>query len=375
MKLYDVYPLFDINIVKGKGCHVWDDKGQEYLDLYGGHAVISIGHAHPHYVEMISNQVAQLGFYSNSVINKLQQELADRLGELSGYDDYQFFLINSGAEANENALKLASFYNGRTRVLVQEKAFHGRTSLAVEATHNPKIIAPINANGHVTYLPMNDLPAWEAELAKGNVCAVMIECIQGVGGIRLVTPGFMQGLRALCDRYNTVLICDEIQCGYGRSGKFFAHQYTGIRPDIITVAKGIGNGFPMGGVIISPKFTPVYSQLGTTFGGNHLACAAAIAVLDVMKQENLVDNAAKVGAYLMEELKKFPQIKEVRGQGLMIGMEFEEPIKDIRRRLLFEQKVFTGVSGTNVIRLLPPLCLSMQQADEFLKRFKQALEA
>ena len=375
MKLYDVYPLFDINIVKGKGCHVWDEKGEEYLDLYGGHAVISIGHAHPHYVEMISNQVAQLGFYSNSVINKLQQELADRLGELSGYDDYQFFLINSGAEANENALKLASFYNGRTRVLVQEKAFHGRTSLAVEATHNPKIIAPINANGHVTYLPMNDLPAWEAELAKGDVCAVMIECIQGVGGIRLVTPEFMQGLRALCDKYDTILICDEIQCGYGRSGKFFAHQHTGVRPDIITVAKGIGNGFPMGGVLISPKFTPVYGQLGTTFGGNHLACAAAIAVLDVMKQEGLVENAAKVGAYLMEELKKFPQIKEVRGQGLMIGMEFDEPIKDIRRRLLFEQKVFTGVSGTNVIRLLPPLCLSMAEAEEFLNRFKQALEA
>ena len=375
MKLYDVYPLFDINIVKGKGCHVWDEKGEEYLDLYGGHAVISIGHAHPHYVEMISNQVAQLGFYSNSVINKLQQELADRLGELSGYDDYQFFLINSGAEANENALKLASFYNGRTRVLVQEKAFHGRTSLAVEATHNPKIIAPINANGHVTYLPMNDLPAWEAELAKGDVCAVMIECIQGVGGIRLVTPEFMQGLRALCDKYDTILICDEIQCGYGRSGKFFAHQHTGVRPDIITVAKGIGNGFPMGGVLISPKFTPVYGQLGTTFGGNHLACAAAIAVLDVMKQEGLVENAAKVGAYLMEELKKFPQIKEVRGQGLMIGMEFDEPIKDIRRRLLFEQKVFTGVSGANVIRLLPPLCLSMAEAEEFLKRFKQALEA
>ena len=375
MKLYDVYPLFDINIVKGKGCHVWDEKGEEYLDLYGGHAVISIGHAHPHYVEMISNQVAQLGFYSNSVINKLQQELADRLGELSGYDDYQFFLINSGAEANENALKLASFYNGRTRVLVQEKAFHGRTSLAVEATHNPKIIAPINANGHVTYLPMNDLPAWEAELAKGDVCAVMIECIQGVGGIRLVTSEFMQGLRALCDKYDTILICDEIQCGYGRSGKFFAHQHTGVRPDIITVAKGIGNGFPMGGVLISPKFTPVYGQLGTTFGGNHLACAAAIAVLDVMKQEGLVENAAKVGAYLMEELKKFPQIKEVRGQGLMIGMEFDEPIKDIRRRLLFEQKVFTGVSGTNVIRLLPPLCLSMAEAEEFLKRFKQALEA
>ena len=346
MKLYDVYPLFDINIVKGKGCQVWDEKGNEYLDLYGGHAVISIGHAHPHYVEMISNQVAQLGFYSNSVINKLQQELADRLGELSGYDDYQFFLINSGAEANENALKLASFYNGRIRVLVQEKAFHGRTSLAVEATHNPKIIAPINANGHVTYLPMNDLPAWEAELAKGDVCAVMIECIQGVGGIRVVTPEFMQGLRELCDKYDTVLICDEIQCGYGRSGKFFAHQYTGIRPDIITVAKGIGNGFPLGGVLISPKFTPVYGQLGTTFGGSHLACAAGIAVLDVMKQENLVENAAKVGAYLMEELKKFPQIKEVRGQGLMIGMEFEEPIKEIRRKLLFEQKVATAPSRT-----------------------------
>ena len=374
MKLYDVYPLFDINIVKGKGCHVWDDKGEEYLDLYGGHAVISIGHAHPHYVEMISNQVAQLGFYSNSVINKLQQELADRLGELSGYDDYQFFLINSGAEANENALKLASFYNGRTRVLVQEKAFHGRTSLAVEATHNPKIIAPINANGHVTYMPMNNLPAWKAELEKGDVCAVVIECIQGVGGIRLVTPEFMQGLRELCDQYDTVLICDEIQCGYGRSGKFFAHQYTGIRPDVITVAKGIANGFPMGGVLISPKFAPVYGQLGTTFGGNHLACAAAIAVLDVMKQDALVENAAKVGAYLMEELKKFPQIKEVRGEGLMIGMEFEEPIKEIRRRLLFEQKVFTGVSGTNVIRLLPPLCLSMDEANEFLIRFKKVIE-
>ena len=374
MKLYDVYPLFDINIVKGQGCRVWDDKGDEYLDLYGGHAVISIGHAHPHYVEMIGKQVAQLGFYSNSVINTLQQDVADRLGELSGYNDYQFFLINSGAEANENALKLASFYNGRTRVLVQEKAFHGRTSLAVEATHNPKIIAPINANGHVTYLPMNDLPAWEAELAKGDVCAVMIECIQGVGGIRLVTPEFMKGLRELCDQYNTVLICDEIQCGYGRSGKFFAHQHTGIRPDIITVAKGIGNGFPMGGVIISPKFEPVYGQLGTTFGGNHLACAAAIAVLDVMKQECLVDNAAKIGTYLMEELKKFPQIKEVRGQGLMIGMEFEEPIKEIRRKLLFEQKVFTGVSGTHVIRLLPPLCLSKAEADEFLARFKKVLE-
>ena len=374
MKLFDVYPLFDVNIVKGKGCHVWDDKGQEYLDLYGGHAVISIGHAHPHYVEAISKQVASLGFYSNSVINKLQQEVADRLGAMCGYDDYQLFLINSGAEANENALKLASFYNGRTRIVSFAKAFHGRTSLAVEVTNNPKIIAPVNDNGHVTYLPWNDVDAMKAELAKGDVCAVIIEGIQGVGGIQVPAPGFMQAIRQACDENGTVLILDEIQSGYGRSGKFFSHQYDGIRPDMINVAKGIGNGFPMAGVLISPKFTPVYGQLGTTFGGNHLACAAAIAVLDVMKAENLVENAARVGAHLMEELKKFEGIKEVRGRGLMIGLEFENPIKEIRQKLLFEQKVFTGVSGTNVIRLLPPLCLSMAEADEFLNRLHNVLK-
>ena len=373
MNLFDVYPLFDINIVKGKGCHVWDEKGTEYLDLYGGHAVISIGHAHPHYVEMISKQVATLGFYSNSVINKLQEQVAERLGKVCGYDDYSLFLINSGAEANENALKLASFYNGRTRVVSFNKAFHGRTSLAVEVTNNPKIIAPINDCGHVTYLPLNDIEAMKAELAKGDVCAVIIEGIQGVGGIQLPTDEFMHALREACTAHNTVLILDEIQSGYGRSGKFFAHQHNGIKADIITVAKGIGNGFPMAGVLISPMFTPVYGQLGTTFGGNHLACSAALAVLDVIEQENLIENTAKVGNYLMTELKKFPQIKEVRGRGLMIGLEFEEPIKELRLKLLKEQHVFTGVSGTHVIRLLPPLCLSMEEANLFLERFRKVL--
>ena len=373
MNLFDVYPLFDINIVRGKGCHVWDDQGTEYLDLYGGHAVISIGHAHPHYVEMISKQVATLGFYSNSVINKLQAELAERLGRACGYDDYQLFLINSGAEANENALKLASFHNGRTRIVSFAKAFHGRTSLAVEVTDNPKIIAPVNANRHVTYLPLNDTEAMRAELRKGDVCAVIIEGIQGVGGIQVPDTAFMQALREECTAAGTVLILDEIQSGYGRSGKFFAHQYAGIRPDMITVAKGIGNGFPMGAVLISPEFKPVYGQLGTTFGGNHLACAAALAVLDVIEGEGLIENAKAVGTYLLDELKKLPQIKEVRGRGLMIGMEFEQPIKELRSRLLHEQKVFTGVSGTNVIRLLPPLCLSMDEADLFLERFAKVL--
>lgn len=375
MKLFDVYPLFDVNIVKGKGCRVWDDKGQEYLDLYGGHAVISIGHCHPHYIEMMTDQLNKLGFYSNSVINKLQVQLAERLGKISGYDEYQFFLINSGAEANENALKLASFYNGRTRVLSSEKAFHGRTSLAVEVTNNPKIIAPINDNGHVTYLPLNDLEAWEKEIAKGDVCAVIIECIQGVGGIRMATKEFMQGLRKACDKYNTVLICDEIQCGYGRSGKFFAHQYLDIKPDLISVAKGIGNGFPMAGLLISPKFTPTYGQLGTTFGGNHLACTAALAVIDVMEKENLVKNAGEIGNYLMQQLKEanLPHVVDVRGQGLMIGIELDCPYKEIRNKLVFEQHIFTGCSGTNVLRLLPPLCLTKAEADEFIAKFKKVL--
>ena len=373
MKLFDVYPLFDVNIVKGKGCHVWDDKGNEYLDLYGGHAVISIGHAHPHYVESISRQVATLGFYSNSVINKLQQQLAERLGKVCGYEDYSLFLINSGAEANENALKLASFHTGKTRVISFSKAFHGRTSLAVEATDNPKIIAPINANGHITYLPLNDIEAMQKELAKGDVCAVIIEGIQGVGGIKIPTTAFLQALRDACTQYGAILILDEIQSGYGRTGKFFAHQHSGIRPDIITVAKGIGNGFPMAGVLISPMFQPVYGQLGTTFGGNHLACSAALAVLDVFEQEHLVENAARVGAFLLDELKKIKGIKEVRGKGLMIGLEFDEPIKELRLRLLHEQHVFTGASGTNVLRLLPPLCLSMDEAQEFINRLNKAL--
>lgn len=375
MKLFDVYPLFDIEIVKGKGCYTYDAEGNEYLDLYGGHAVISVGHSHPHYLKALNEQASKLVFYSNSVINGLQQRLAEKLGKVSGYDDYQLFLINSGAEANENALKLASFYTGKSRVLAFGKAFHGRTSLAVEATDNPKIIAPINANNHVTFLPLNDLEAVKAEVEKNDVCAVIIEGIQGVGGIRIPTPEFLNGVRDLCDQYGVVMILDEIQSGYGRSGRFFAHQYSGVRPDIITVAKGIANGFPMGGVLISPKFVPVYGQLGTTFGGNHLACAAAIAVLEIFENENLVENAREVGEYLIAQLKQIPEIKEVRGEGLMIGMEFDYPVKELRTRLIKEQKVFTGASGTNVIRLLPPLVLTKAQADDFIKRFKQALNA
>ncbi|MCR4993964.1 MAG: aminotransferase class III-fold pyridoxal phosphate-dependent enzyme [Bacteroidales bacterium] len=379
MQLFDVYPLFPIHVVRGQGCRVWDDKGTEYLDLYGGHAVISVGHAHPHYIEAIRRQVGQLGFYSNSVVNKLQTELAERLGRACGYEDYRLFLINSGAEANENALKLASFHTGRTRVLSAQKAFHGRTSLAVEVTNNPKIIAPINDNGHVTYLPLNDLKVWETELAKGDVAAVIVECIQGVGGIQMATAEFMQGLRKACDASGTVLICDEIQCGYGRSGKFFAHQWLGVRPDIITVAKGIANGFPMGGVLIGPQFEAVYGRLGTTFGGNHLACAGALAVLDIIEGEGLIENAARVGEQLMADLRALAErpegshIKEVRGRGLMIGIELDIPYKELRQHLLMDQHVFTGCAGTNVLRLLPPLCLSMEEANEFILKLKSEL--
>src|SRR5574344_822011 len=377
MKLFDVYPLFDINIVKGEGVKVWDDKGQEYLDLYGGHAVISIGHCHPHYVEMMTKQLETLGFYSNSVINKLQVQLAERLGKISGYEDYQFFLINSGAEANENALKLASFKNGRKRVLSFEKAFHGRTSLAVEVTNNTKRIAPINDNNHTTFLPLHDLNAWEKELAKGDVCACILECIQGVGGVNMVTPEFAQGLQKACKKYGSILICDEIQCGYGRSGKFFAQQWLGIRPDIFSVAIGIGNGFPMSGVLISPSFKPVYGQLGTTFGGNHLACAAALAVLDVIEQEQLIENARVVGDYLISELKRLQQesshITEIRGKGLMIGVVLDIPHKEVRSKLIYQEHCFTGAASTNILRLLPPLCLTKGEADEFIGKLKKVL--
>ena len=375
MKLFDVYPLVDVNIVRGEGCKVWDDQGQEYLDLYGGHAVISIGHCHPHYVERVGAQLQQLGFYSNSVKNMLQAELARRLGPFCGYDDYQLFLVNSGAEANENALKLASFQTGRTRVLSCEKAFHGRTSLAVEVTNNPKIVAPINEGGHVTFLPLNDIRPWELELEKGDVAAVILECIQGVGGIQVATAEFARQLAEACKRHGAVLICDEIQCGYGRTGRFFAHQWLGIRPDLITVAKGIANGFPMSAVLIAPQFQPVYGRLGTTFGGNHLACAAALAVLDVMEQEQLVENACVVGEYLMDRIRalKSDKIKEVRGRGLMIGIELTVEQKPVRERLLYEQHAFTGCSGQNVLRLLPPLTFTRERADDFVERLHEAL--
>ncbi len=373
MKLFDVYPLFDLEIVAGKGCYTYDTQGTEYLDLYGGHAVISIGHSHPCYVKRITEQAQKLVFYSNSVINSLQQQLADKLGALSGYDDYALFLINSGAEANENALKLASFHTGKKKVIAFAHSFHGRTSAAVKVTDNPRIVAPINDTFEVAFLPLNDMARVEQEMAAGDVCAVIIEGIQGVGGIQVPDAQFLRDLREACTRHGIVLIVDEVQSGYGRTGKFFAHQHAGIRPDLITMAKGMGNGFPIGGVLISPQFTPVYGMLGTTFGGNHLACAAACAVLDVMRDEHLVDNTARVGQYLIDRLREIPQIKEVRGKGLMIGLEFDQPVKELRHKLLFEQHVFTGASGTNVIRLLPPLSLSQEQADCFIGKLKNIL--
>lgn len=373
MKPFDVYSLFDINVVKGRDCHVYDDKGNEYLDLYGGHAVISVGHCHPHYVQKVTDQLNLLGFYSNSVVNKLQDEVAEKLGELSGYPDYSLFLINSGAEANENAIKLASFHNGRDRVLSFGKAFHGRTSATVAVTDIPAYSAPVNKTNHVTFAPFNDIDFARKELETGTYSSVIIEGLQGVGGVQVPTIGFLQELRKICTDTGTVLILDEIQSGYGRTGKFFAHQYAGIQADLITVAKGIGNGFPMAGVLIHPMFKAVKGQLGTTFGGNHLACSAAIAVLDILEDENLIENAAQVGGYIMAELQKLPGIKEIRGYGLMIGIEMEEPITEKRAKLLYEEKVFTGSSSTNIFRLLPPLTLTKELADEFLEKFKRVI--
>ncbi|MFA9390694.1 MAG: aspartate aminotransferase family protein [Prolixibacteraceae bacterium] len=373
MDLFNVYPLFDIEPVKGEGTFVIDKNGQRYLDLYGGHAVISIGHSHPHYVQSISAQLEKIGFYSNSIQNPLQKELARKLGEMSGLDDYNLFLCNSGAEANENALKLASFKTGKTKVITFKKGFHGRTSAAVAVTDNPKIIAPINFRSDAILLELNDLDAVIAEIAKGDVAAVMVEGIQGIGGIHIPNKSFLEGLQAVCQQNEVVLILDEIQSGYGRSGKFFAYQFADIQPDIVTTAKGMGNGFPIGGVLISPKFEPWFGMLGTTFGGNYLACAAGIAVLDVLKSQKLIANAEDVGAYLIDELSKLHAIKEVRGCGLMIGIEFENEIGEIRKKLLFDKKIFTGVSGKHVIRLLPPLNLKRENAKHFIDTLKEVL--
>lgn len=371
MNLFDVYPLYPIEPVKGKGAYVYDKEGREYLDLYGGHAVISIGHAHPHYVKAVSEQVARLGFYSNSVENSLQSRLAELLGKASGYTDYSLFLCNSGAEANENALKLASFHTGKNKVLAFGKAFHGRTSGAVAATDNPKIVAPFNRTENVVFAPLNDIEAVERELSKGDFAAVIIEGIQGVAGIRMVEDDFLRSLREVTKRHSVLLILDEIQSGYGRTGRFFAHQYSGICPDIITTAKGMGNGFPIGGVLISPEIKPWHGMLGTTFGGNHLACAAAIAVLEVMEAEHLVENAATVGEYLLAELQKISAAKDVRGRGLMIGFDVEGSGADMRRRLLFEKGIFTGGAGASTVRLLPSLAITRDHADKFLNALKE----
>ena len=373
MNLFDVYSLYDVVPVKASGARVWDDKGQEYLDLYGGHAVISIGHSHPDYVAAITDQLGRIGFYSNSVVNPLQEELARKLGEASGYEDYSLFLDNSGAESNENAMKLASFHTGRDRIVAFRKSFHGRTSGAVAVTDNPKIVSPFNSHHKVSFCELEDAAGVEAELMKDDVAGVIIEGIQGCGGINVPTASFMQTLAALCRKYGTVLILDEVQSGYGRTGRFFAHQWYGIRPDIITMGKGIANGFPCGGILISPEFKAVKGMLGTTFGGNYLAMAAAISVLDVIAKENLVENALKVGEHILANIPASDRIKEVRGKGLMIGIEFNESVAPLRKELLFEKHIFTGVAGSSMIRLLAPLCIETEDADTFIKALKEVL--
>ena len=377
MDLFNVYPLNDIEITSALGSAVWDSNGREYLDLYGGHAVISIGHTHPHYVKRLTDQLGKVGFYSNSVKIPIQRQLAELLGQVSGKPDYQLFLCNSGAEANENALKLASFYNGRKKIIAFKGAFHGRTSLAVAATDNPKIIAPVNENAHVMFLPHNDLAALEAAFKShgDEIAAVIIEGIQGVGGIREASIDFLKKIRSLCDQYNAVYIADSVQCGYGRTGLFYSHDYAGVSADIYTMAKGMGNGFPIAGISISPKFTPWYGELGTTFGGNHLACAAGLAVLEVMEKDSLMKNAATIGAYLIEELKKFPEILEVRGRGLMIGIVLPENLSHVKNDLLFKYHIFTGEAKPNIIRLLPALNMTKEMADEFLGAFAKAIKS
>lgn len=376
MKLFDVYPLYDVNIVRGRDTRVWDEKGQEYMDLYGGHAVISIGHAHPHYVQALSQQAARLGFYSNSVINELQRRLAEKIGEISGLEDYAFFMCNSGAEANENAIKLASFATGGDRVVAFEHAFHGRTSEAVAVTDNPKIVAPANDTQKRTFVPLNDIQAVRAALQGGDVCAVIVEGIQGVGGLGMPTAEFMQALERECRLAGAKLILDEVQSGCGRTGKYFAFQHYGIRPDIVSVAKGIGNGFPVGGILIAPDIEPRYGMLGTTFGGNHLACAACLAVIEVMQSEDLMGNAARVGAYAAERFAALPHVKAVKGRGLMLGIEFDRPVADLRRALVMEKHIFTGsASNAAMIRFLPPLTVKREDVDALCEAVEQLTAA
>ena len=377
MNLFDVYPINDITITKAKGSYVWDDKGEQYLDLYGGHAVISIGHTHPHWVERIEDQLKKIAFYSNSIKIPLQAELATKLGKLSGKEDYQLFLCNSGAEANENALKLASFHNKKKKVIAFSKSFHGRTSLAVAVTDNKNYVAPVNETDNVIFLPFNDVKALENCFAKSgdDISSVIVEGIQGVGGINVASEDFLKAIRRLCDKHNAAYIADSVQCGYGRSGKFFSHDFAGVKADIYTMAKGMGNGFPVAGLIIAPHIKPRHFQLGTTFGGNHLACAAALAVLEVLEQEKLLGNAVMVGKYLKEELNNIPELKNVRGRGLMIGFDVPEELKDLKKNLLVNQKIFTGEAKPNVIRLLPSLALKKRDAEDFIEALKEEIAA